>query len=355
MREAAKPTPAADEVLRVVDLTKHYPVGGGFGKRPAARVHAVNGVSFSLFQGETLSVVGESGCGKSTVGRAILKLVEPTSGRIFARGVDVTQLGTSAMRPHRRHLQMVFQDPFSSLNPRMTAGEIVAEPMRIHRSVPRRELRPRVEALFEKVGLAATALDKYAHEFSGGQRQRIAIARALSLDPDVIVCDEAVSALDVSIQAQVLNLLVDLQRDLKIAYLFITHDLSVVRYLSHRVAVMYLGKIVEIAPKEAIFAEPLHPYTSALMSAAPLPDPEADRGGRNLLSGEVPSAINPPSGCYFRTRCPFAMPVCASVEPVLREVRPGHHAACHLNDDSGPDHQTADGRGRSSRELELSR
>lgn len=321
-------------VLEVRDLEKHYPIRGGFGAGATAYVHAVNGVSFDIHEGETLSLVGESGCGKSTVGRTILKLVEPSGGSIKAMGVDVTMLSPKAMRPYRRHMQMVFQDPYSSLNPRMTAGEIVAEPLRIHLSLPQADIESRIAKLFDMVGLPASAAVKYAHEFSGGQRQRIAIARALALEPSLIVCDEAVSALDVSIQAQVLNLLMDLQRDLGVAFLFITHDLSVVEYLSDRVAVMYLGEIVEIGRTQDIFSHPKHPYTMALISAAPAPDPDADRSGRMLIAGEVPSPINPPSGCYFRTRCPHAMPICAEIAPAWKQFGDSHGAACHLHADT---------------------
>ncbi|MBL4645198.1 MAG: ATP-binding cassette domain-containing protein, partial [Rhizobiales bacterium] len=283
-------------------------------------------------KGETLSIVGESGCGKSTVGRTIMKLVEPTGGTIISMGRDITDLSPSEIRSHRRHIQMVFQDPYSSLNPRMTAAEIVSEPLHIHKTLPANEIDARIADLFNKVGLPRAAMSKYAHEFSGGQRQRIAIARALALNPELIICDEAVSALDVSIQAQVLNLLMDLQAELDLAYLFITHDLSVVRYLSHRVAVMYLGRIVEIADSETIFSDPQHPYTKALISASPTPDPRADRSGRVILTGEIPSPINPPSGCYFRTRCPNVMPVCSQTFPQTRDLNGGHKVACHLQD-----------------------
>lgn len=325
MRDAA-----TEEVLRVTDLRKFYPVRGGMFNRNPGWVHAVNGVSFSVKRGETLSIVGESGCGKSTVGRTIMKLVEPTDGSIELMGRDITQLSRNAMRTHRRHVQMVFQDPYSSLNPRMTAADLVAEPIRIHRVLPDKQIAPRVADLFDKVGLPHASMSKYAHEFSGGQRQRIAIARALALNPELIICDEAVSALDVSIQAQVLNLLMDLQAELNLAYLFITHDLSVVEYLSHRVAVMYLGRIVELADTKTIFSNPQHPYTKALISAFPAPDPKADRSGRTILTGEVPSPINPPSGCHFRTRCPVAKPKCAESFPEFREFKKEHIAACHL-------------------------
>jgi oligopeptide/dipeptide ABC transporter ATP-binding protein len=329
---SAAQTDDREPVLQVTELVKHYPIRGGLFSREVGRVHAVNGVSFSVGQGETLSIVGESGCGKSTVGRTIMKLVEPTDGRIVSMGRDITDLSRGEMRKHRRFIQMVFQDPYSSLNPRMTAAEIVAEPVRIHATLPEGEIEPHIAGLFEKVGLARGAMGKYAHEFSGGQRQRIAIARALALSPELIICDEAVSALDVSIQAQVLNLLMDLQTDLGLAYLFITHDLSVGEYLSHRVAVMYLGRIVEMADTETIFSSPRHPYTQALISASPVPDPKADRSARIILSGEVPSSINPPSGCYFRSRCPAAMPVCAETFPATRTLANGHEVACHLLD-----------------------
>ena len=326
-------TPAQEvgsEVLRVSDLVKHFPIRGGLLSRVIGRVHAVDGVSFSISRGETLSIVGESGCGKSTVGRTIMKLVEPTAGTIVSMGTDITHMSRNEMRQHRRSVQMVFQDPYSSLNPRMTAQEIVAEPIRIHGMMSEAEIGSYVESLFDKVGLPRGGMENFAHEFSGGQRQRIAIARALALNPELIICDEAVSALDVSIQAQVLNLLMDLQAELGLAYLFITHDLSVVEYLSHRVAVMYLGRIVEIADKKTIFSNPQHPYTKALISASPLPDPDADRSGRVMLSGEVPSPINPPSGCFFRTRCPEVMGVCSKTFPQTRTLSIGHEVACHL-------------------------
>ena len=321
---------AGYEVLRVDDLKMHFPIRGGLLSHEIGRVHAVDGVSFSIARGETLSIVGESGCGKSTVGRTIMKLVEPTGGTIVSMGKDITHLSRREIRPHRRTIQMVFQDPYSSLNPRMTAKDIVAEPILIHDVMPEAEIGPYVAGLFDKVGLSRGGMQKFAHEFSGGQRQRIAIARALALSPELIICDEAVSALDVSIQAQVLNLLMDLQADLGLAYLFITHDLSVVEYLSHRVAVMYLGRIVEIADTKTIFSDPQHPYTKALISVSPLPDPDADRSGRIILSGEVPSPINPPSGCHFRTRCPVVMGVCSEKFPQTRTLDIGHEVACHL-------------------------
>lgn len=317
------------EILKITDLEKYYPIRGGLISKELGRVNAVNGVSFTIKRGETLSIVGESGCGKSTVGRTIMKLAEPTGGSIVSMGQDITDLPAAEMRKHRRHVQMVFQDPYSSLNPRMTAAEIVSEPIQIHNAVPSAQIEARVADLFGKVGLPRAAMTKYAHEFSGGQRQRIAIARALALNPELIICDEAVSALDVSIQAQVLNLLMDLQGELDLAYLFITHDLSVVEYLSHRVAVMYLGRIVEIADTKTIFSDPQHPYTKALISAAPAPDPKADRSKRVILTGEVPSPINLPSGCFFQTRCPLATSVCSQSYPETQEVGNGHLAACH--------------------------
>lgn len=321
----------SSEVLSVTDLEKYYPIRGGLLSKELGRVNAVNGISFSINRGETLSIVGESGCGKSTVGRTIMKLVEPTGGTIVSMGQDITDLPPAEMRKHRRHVQMVFQDPYSSLNPRMTAAEIVSEPLQIHNTIPTDQIDARIADLFNKVGLPRAAMTKYAHEFSGGQRQRIAIARALALNPELIICDEAVSALDVSIQAQVLNLLVDLQAELNLAYLFITHDLSVVEYLSHRVAVMYLGRIVEIADTETIFSNPQHPYTKALISAAPAPDPKADRSKRVILSGEVPSPINLPSGCFFQTRCPIATAICATSYPATHTdvAGGGHEVACH--------------------------
>jgi oligopeptide/dipeptide ABC transporter ATP-binding protein len=325
--------PGPAEILRVTDLQKYYPIRRGLFARELGRVHAVNGVSFSVNKGETLSIVGESGCGKSTVGRTIMKLVEPSGGKIISMGNDITDLSRADMRGHRRHIQMIFQDPYSSLNPRMTAGEIVAEPIRIHNALPEEQIEPRVADLFDKVGLAQAETKKYAHEFSGGQRQRIAIARALALNPELIICDEAVSALDVSIQAQVLNLLMDLQAELDLAYLFITHDLSVVEYLSHWVAVMYLGRVVEIADTKTIFSNPRHPYTKALISASPEPDPKADRSHRVILTGEVPSPINPPSGCHFRTRCPVVMPMCSKKYPDSTDLGDGHLAACHRIDE----------------------
>jgi oligopeptide/dipeptide ABC transporter ATP-binding protein len=304
----------------------------------AAQVYAVDGISFAIAPGETLGLVGESGCGKSTAGRTILKLLEPTAGRIRLRGRDITDLSPGAMRPFRRELQVIFQDPYSSLNPRMTAGAIVAEPLTNFRIARGREAEDRVAGLFRRVGLRAEQMRRYPHEFSGGQRQRLGIARALALNPSLIVGDEPVSALDVSVQAQVINLLMDLQEEYRLSYLFIAHDLAVVEHISHRVAVMYLGKIVELADKTSLFLAPLHPYTQALLSAVPKPAPRTAgaMSERIILKGDVPSPIRPPSGCRFHTRCPYAFDRCKAEEPAFRQVKPGHWAACHLSDDSGP-------------------
>jgi oligopeptide/dipeptide ABC transporter ATP-binding protein len=316
-------------LLEVKRLTKHYPVRRGVFGRVTGRVHAVDDVSFDIAEGETLGLVGESGCGKSTTGKAILRLIEPTSGSIAWRGRRIEALGTRAMRPVRRELQAVFQDPYSSLNPRMRAADIVAEPMRNFGGAGRGEIAERVAMLFGKVGLRADQMVKYPYEFSGGQRQRLGIARALAPHPRLIVCDEPVSALDVSVQAQVINLLMDLQNELGLSYLFVAHDLAVVEHISHRVAVMYLGKIVELTDKRSLFASPQHPYTEALLSAVPVPDPRARRK-RIILKGDVPSPTRPPPGCRFHTRCPYAVERCRVEEPAMRELRPGHFAACHL-------------------------
>jgi len=321
-----------DVVLEVTDLKKHFPIRHGLLSREVARVHAVDGISLTIRRGETLGLVGESGCGKSTVGRTILKLTEPTSGTIKALGHDITGLSSREMRPYRREMQIVFQDPYSSLNPRMAAGAVVAEPLKIHGVSSGRERKDVVAALFRRVGLPEDSIAKYPHEFSGGQRQRIAIARAIALNPSLVVCDEAVSALDVSIQAQVVNLLIDLQQEFELSYLFIAHDLAVVEHISDRIAVMYLGRIVELADTADLFSRPLHPYSEALLSAVPVPDPDADRGGRIILSGDVPSPIKPPSGCHFHTRCPYAMNRCRVEAPPFREVERGRWAACHLHD-----------------------
>jgi oligopeptide/dipeptide ABC transporter ATP-binding protein len=319
-------------LLEVRDLKKHFPIRTGFVSRVSDRVYAVDGVSFQIARGETLGLVGESGCGKSTVGRTLLKLLEPTDGQIVVNGTDITRLGAAEMLPYRRQMQMIYQDPYASLNPRMSAGEIVGEPLVIHRVGSAQERRDRVAHLFERVGLRPELMHVFPHEFSGGQRQRIGIARALALNPELIVGDEPVSALDVSIQAQIINLLIDLQDELKLSYLFVAHDLAVVEHISHRVAVMYLGRIVEMTHKTTLFETPLHPYTEALLSAVPIPKARAKARRRVILKGDVPSPINPPPGCHFHARCPYAMARCRSEVPALREVMPGHWASCHLHD-----------------------
>jgi oligopeptide/dipeptide ABC transporter ATP-binding protein len=320
---------ASAQLLEVRNLTKHFPVRGGVLGRSHAEVHAVDDVSFTIRDSETLGLVGESGCGKSTLGRTVLKLVEPTAGSIRFRGEPIEGLGAQAMRPYRRQLQAVFQDPYASLNPRMRAADIVAEPIRNFE--PGAQVRDRVAWLFERVGLRADQLAKYPYEFSGGQRQRLGIARALAPHPRLIVCDEPVSALDVSVQAQVINLLEDLQREFGLSYLFVAHDLAVVEHISQRVAVMYLGRIVELAGTRELFDNPGHPYTEALLSAVPVPDPTTQRK-RIILAGDVPSPITPPPGCRFHTRCPYAFDRCRREEPKLAEIAPAHFAACHLRE-----------------------
>jgi oligopeptide/dipeptide ABC transporter ATP-binding protein len=318
-------------VLEVAGLVKHFPVQRGILRRTVAQVKAVDGVSFTVAPGETLCLVGESGCGKSTVARMIVRLTEPTSGTIRLSGVDVTRLSEDEMVAHRRRAQMVFQDPYASLNPKLRAGDIVAEPLENYGTMGRAEREAAVAAVLQKVGLRAEMMRRYPFEFSGGQRQRLGIARALALRPDLIVADEPVSALDVSVQAQVLNLLMDLQEEFGLAYLFVSHDLGVVEHIGHRIAVMYLGKVVEIGPKDDVVAEPLHPYTKALISAAPVPDPRLRRE-KLVIEGDVPSPMDPPPGCRFHTRCPFAMARCREEEPAMRELATGRHAACHLLD-----------------------
>ena len=318
----------SDVLLEVEGLRKHFPTKTGLLAR-GAKVLAVDGVGFSVREGETLGLVGESGCGKSTTGKLILRLLDPTEGQVLWRGRRIDQLNRADMRPVRRELQAVFQDPYASLNPRMRAADIVAEPIRNYESLPAREVRARAADLFQRVGLRTDQLGKYPYEFSGGQRQRLGIARALAVRPRLIVCDEPVSALDVSVQAQVINLLMDLQAELNLSYLFVAHDLAVVEHISHRVAVMYLGKIVEIAPKRAIFTRPQHPYTEALLEAVPEPDP-AVRKQRRVLGGDVPSPIDPPSGCRFHTRCPYVEERCRHEEPPLQGISPGQWVACHL-------------------------
>jgi oligopeptide transport system ATP-binding protein len=324
----------APALLEVTDLKKHYPVRAGILRRAVGTVYAVDGVSFKLGAGETLGLVGESGCGKSTVARSILRLVEPTSGSIRLNGRDITRLRKAELRPNRRSMQIIFQDPFASLNPRMTAGDIVGEPLTVHALATGNKKRERVAELFEQVGLRPDQMHNYPHQFSGGQRQRICIARALSLGPSLIVCDEPVSALDVSIQAQVINLLIDLQHKHHFSYLFIAHDLAVVAHISHRVAVMYLGRVVEIAEKTELFANPRHPYTQALLASVPLADPKTKRL-TPLIEGDVPSPINPPSGCAFHTRCRYAMERCKIETPQLVEVGGVHQVACFLNEGTG--------------------
>ncbi len=329
--------PSDEVLLEVNDLVMHFPLTQGIIiQRKVGAVQAVDGVSFKVHKGETLGLVGESGCGKSTTGRAILQLYKPTSGEVKFGGRDLTKLDGNAMRKMRRHLQMIFQDPYASLNPRMTVGSIIAEPMQIHDLVPRDQRNRRVQELLETVGLNPYFANRYPHEFSGGQRQRIGVARALAASPDFIVCDEPVSALDVSIQAQVINLLEDLQAQFGLTYLFIAHDLSVVRHISDRIAVMYLGKIVELAANNDLYDNPLHPYTKALLSAVPIPDPKIEKKRERLiLTGDVPSPINPPSGCHFHTRCPYVMPVCKEIEPLFADQGSGHFVACHLYPGSG--------------------
>jgi oligopeptide/dipeptide ABC transporter ATP-binding protein len=324
MTEAAPPP-----VLEVEGLSKHFPVRKGLLRRTVGHVYAVDQVSFTIGAGETLGLVGESGCGKTTVGRTIMRLIEPTAGAIRLDGHDVTRLGKSEMRPFRRQIQIIFQDPFSSLNPRKRAGDIVGEPLKVHGVLAAKARRARVAELFERVGLRKAQMDNFPHQFSGGQRQRIGVARALALNPRLIIGDEPVSALDVSIQAQVINLLMDLQRELKLSYLFISHNLAVVEHIAHRVAVMYLGRIVEYTDKITLFTRPLHPYTEALLAAVPVPDPAIKRAKR-VVQGDVPSPLKPPPGCHFHTRCPYAEARCRQEIPALREVEPGHHVACHL-------------------------
>jgi oligopeptide transport system ATP-binding protein len=329
----SQPEDSSDTLLRVEDLKVHFPVTSGvLRRRQVGTVRAVDGVSFSLRKGETLGLVGESGCGKSTTGLAVLRMQPLTAGRIVFEGEDIT--GQDRVRGRfRRRMQMVYQDPYGSLNPRMKVRDLIGEPLLVHRvTTSRKDYEDRVVALLATVGLLPEMIDRYPHEFSGGQRQRIGIARALALEPGLIICDEPVSALDVSIQAQVVNVLMDLQHRLGLAYLFIAHDLAVVRHISHRVAVMYLGRIVEIADRDSLYREPLHPYTRALLAAVPVADPmvEAARP-RQIVTGEVPSAMNPPSGCRFHTRCAHAMEVCKSVDPALIEMSPGRSVACHLH------------------------
>jgi oligopeptide transport system ATP-binding protein len=324
------PLGAGETLLLVRDLQKYFPVKRGVLARVVGQVKAVDGITFAISSGETLGLVGESGSGKTTVGRCILRLIEPTSGTIEFEGVNLLQLGATDMRRMRRNMQIVFQDPYASLNPRMTVGTIISEPLIIHGGMSNSERADRVAELLEKVGLSPDYRKRYPHEFSGGQRQRIGVARALATNPKFLVLDEPVSALDVSVQAQVINLLQDLQEELGLTYLFIAHDLSVVEHISTRVAVMYLGKIMELAERHALYADPLHPYTKALLSAVPIPNPVVHKS-RILLKGDIPTPLNPPSGCVFHTRCPIAQfPICKDAVPPLIEYKPGQFAACHF-------------------------
>jgi len=321
--------PNTKPVVEVNDLKKHFPIRKGLLRRVVGHVHAVDGVSFSIGEAETLALVGESGCGKSTVGRTLLRLIEPTSGAITIEGTDITPLGKKEMRPYRRQMQIVFQDPYASLNPRMRVGDIIGEPLKVHGLASGKQLEEQVEALLARVGLRASQARNFPHEFSGGQRQRISIARALALNPKFIVADEPVSALDVSIQAQVINLMVHLQRTEKLSFLFISHNLAVVEHIAHRVAVMYLGRIVEYADTATLFAKPRHPYTEALLAAVPVPDPAMKRPKR-IMQGDVPSPIRPPSGCHFHPRCPLATDRCKVEAPKLKPSEGGAMVACHL-------------------------
>jgi oligopeptide/dipeptide ABC transporter ATP-binding protein len=329
--EPAPERPAdASALLRAEHVKQHFPIRRGLLNRTAGHVHAVDDVTFDLFEGETLGLVGESGCGKTTLSRTIMRLLEPTDGRISFRGRDISHVGRGAMRPLRKDMQMVFQDPFASLNPRKRIGQIVGAPLALH-GVPKSEIGGRTRDLIQRVGLAPEHINRFPHEFSGGQRQRIGIARALALEPKLIVLDEPVSALDVSIQAQIVNLLEDLQDEFNLTYLFVAHDLSVVRHVSDRIAVMYLGRIMELSPSEELYVKPIHPYTAALLSAIPIPDPERNRKReRIVVGGEPPSPVDPPSGCVFHTRCPRARDICKTEVPRLSAYPNGHVAACHF-------------------------
>jgi oligopeptide transport system ATP-binding protein len=317
--------PQHDVIVRVQNLKKYFPIKRGVFRQTAGWVHAVDDISFDIYRGETLGLVGESGCGKTTLGRVILQLYPPTEGHVYFEGRDLNTLPPAELRRIRRHMQMIFQDPFASLNPRMTVGTIIGDPLTIHDHAVQQERREQVGRLLERVGLDREIVNRFPHEFSGGQRQRIGIARALALNPSFIVADEPITSLDVSIQAQVINLMEDLQKEFELTYLFITHDLSMVRHICNRVAVMYLGKIVELAPVKELFTNPQHPYTQALLSAIPIPDPTAEAARQQIiLSGDVPNPANPPPGCRFNTRCPWAFDACAQSEPELREILPGH-------------------------------
>lgn len=332
----------SDALLQIQNLRMHFPVyKGAFIRKEVQRVKAVDGLSFDIMEGETLGLVGESGCGKSTTGRAIIQLYTPTEGSVKFKGKDLVGMSTSELHPYRRDLQMIFQDPYSSLNPRMTVGDIISEPIKVHNLESGDGIRRRVQELMETVGLDPRFIRRYPHEFSGGQRQRIGIARALASKPSFIVCDEPISALDVSIQAQVINLLEDLQKDFGLTYLFIAHDLAAVRQISTRIAVMYLGRMVELTSGEGLYKKPMHPYTQALISAVPIPDPEVEvKRERIVLSGDVPSPLKPPTGCVFHTRCPFAYEKCKRDIPEFTEAEPGHWVACHLVDEPARRNET---------------
>ena len=324
-------------LLDVKELVQYFPIRRGVLQKVVGHVHAVDGISFNIKRGETLGLVGESGCGKTTTGRSILQLYKPTSGQVIFDGLNLVELNGKKMREERKKIQMIFQDPYASLNPRMTVEEIVGEPLQIHKIVENSEIRNKVKELLELVRLNPAYIDRYPHEFSGGQRQRIGVARALALNPELIVCDEPISALDVSVQAQIVNMLEELQSEMDLTYLFIAHDLSVVKHISDRVAVMYLGVIVEMTSRDELYSNPLHPYTIALLSAVPIPDPEKEiNRKRIILEGDVPSPVDPPSGCRFRTRCPLAQEICAKERPEFREIKPEHFVACHLIRETTP-------------------
>jgi oligopeptide transport system ATP-binding protein len=329
MSQPIVPAAGQDVLLEVQNLKKYFSVSRGFARH--GQLKAVDDVSFKIFKGETFGLVGESGCGKTTIGRTIARLYKPTGGNILINGVNIAHLHQKELRPYRRKMQVIFQDPYASLNPRMTVGDIVGEPLDIHKIAQGPERQRKIYELLESVGLTKEHANRYPHEFSGGQRQRIGIARALALEPELIICDEPISALDVSIQAQVINLLEDLQREKGLTYLFIAHDLSMVQHISHRIGVMYLGHLVELADSRVLYDEPLHPYTQALLSAIPVPDPdETARRKRIILEGDVPTPIDPPPGCPFASRCPYVMPKCREVRPEMIEAKPGHWVACHL-------------------------
>ncbi|MBM7699011.1 ABC transporter ATP-binding protein [Kurthia huakuii] len=323
----------SEPLLKVEGLKKYFPIQAGLITHTVGQVKAVDDVSFDVYEGETLGIVGESGCGKSTTGRMLMRLLEPTAGRITFSGREISELSNKELRAVRRDIQMVFQDPYASLNPRHTIGKILEEPLIVHGIGNAKERKARVLSLLNTVGLSDFHAKRYPHQFSGGQRQRVGIARALMTNPKLVIADEPVSALDVSVQAQVLNLMQDLQRDFKLTYIFIAHDLGVVRHISNRVGVMYLGHIVELAGSESLYEEPLHPYTQALLAAVPIPDPDFKREAE-LIKGDIPSPSNPPSGCTFHTRCPFKMDICTQQEPIFKEVKPGHSVACHLYNDA---------------------